>query len=89
MNTTANSIGVKWSSPASLGGIRFYFVLARKTYSNSESISELGAGNTTASVIKDLEGLREYEIAVVAVSGDGTPFKSADVEVMTSEGGEK
>lgn len=88
MNKTASSIGVKWSSPASLGGI-FYFVLARKTYSNSESISELGAGNTTASVIKDLEGLREYEIAVVAVSGDGIPFKSADVVVMTSEGGEK
>lgn len=89
MNKTANSIGVKWNSPASLGGIRFYFVLARKTYSNSESISELGAGNSIASVIKDLEGSREYEIAVVAVSGDGTPFKSADVVVTTNEGGEK
>jgi len=86
VNKTANSIGVKWNSPASLGGIRFYFVLARKTYSNSESISELGAGNSIASVIKDLEGSREYEIAVVAVSGDGTPFKSADVVVTTNEG---
>ena len=89
VNETESSIAVSWSSPASLGGIRFYFALARKTNSSSESISEKEAENATSLEIKELEGFREYKVAVVAVSGDGTPFKSADVLAMTSEGGEK
>ena len=47
------------------------------------------AENVTASEITDLEEFREYEVAVVAVNGDGTPFKSAEVLVTTDEGGKK
>lgn len=91
VNKTASSIAVSWSSPASLlnGGIRFYFALARKINSSSESISEMAAGNVTALEIRDLEGSSEYEVAVVAVNVDGTPFESAEVVANTDEGGEK
>ena len=90
-NKTARSIGVSWSSPASLlyGGIQFYFALARKINSSSESVSEIVAGNVTALEIKDLEGFTEYKVSVVAVNVDGTPFESEEVLVKTSEGGEK
>ena len=47
------------------------------------------AGNVTALEIKNLEGFREYRVAVVAVNVDGTPFQSAEVFVNTDEGGEK
>lgn len=91
INKTASSIRVSWSSPDSLlnGGIRFYFALARKINSSSESVSETVAGNVTALEIKDLEGLREYKVAVVAVDVDGTPFQSVEVLVNTDEGGER
>lgn len=91
INKTASSIRVSWSSPDSLlnGGIGFYFALARKINSSSESVSETVAGNVTALEIKDLEGLREYKVAVVAVDVDGTPFQSAEVLVNTDEGGER
>ena len=91
VSKTATGIGISWSSPTSLliGGIRFYVALARKTNSSSEPIGEIVAENVTAAEIKDLEGFREYKVAVVAVNGDGTPFKSAEVLVTTDEGGEK
>ena len=91
VSKTATSIGISWSSPIILlnGGIRFYVALARKTNSSSEPVGEIMAQNVTASEIKDLEGFREYKVAVVAVNGDGTPFKSAEVLVTTDEGGEK
>lgn len=47
------------------------------------------AGNVTALEIKDLEGLIEYKVAVVAVDVDGTPFQSVEVLVNTDEGGER
>ena len=89
VNKTASSIGVSWSNPASVlnGGIRFYFALARKINSSSESVSEIVAGNVTALEFKDLETFREYIVAVVAVNVDGTPFESAEVSVNTDEGG--
>jgi len=86
---TAESIGVSWSSPTSLaGGVRFYVALARKIKSSNEPIGEILAGNITASVIVDLDEHTEYNVSVVAVGGDGMPFKSAEVLVMTDEGGE-
>ena len=39
-------------------------------------------------MITDLDGYTEYNVSGVAVDGDGMPFKSADVVVMTDEGGE-
>ena len=46
------------------------------------------AGNVTASQITELDEYTEYKVSVVAVDGNGMPFKSAEVSVMTDEGGE-
>ena len=90
VNKTDKSIAVIWSNPINLlsGGISFYVVLARKTNSSSELTGEIVAANTTASKITGLDGYTEYNVGVVAVDDDGTPFKSADVSAMTEEGGE-
>ena len=90
VNQTSRSIGISWSSPTSLinGGIRFYVVLAGKINSSSESFGEILAGNVTASEITELDEYTEYKVTVVAVDGYGMPYKSAEVLVMTDEGGE-
>lgn len=79
-----------WSNPGNLlsGGIRFYVARARKTNSSSVATGEVVAGNTTASEITGLDPYTEYDVGVVAVDGDGIPFKAADVLVKTDEGGE-
>jgi len=46
------------------------------------------AGIVTASEITELDGYTEYNISVVAVDSNGMAFKSAEVLVMTDEGGE-
>ncbi len=68
-------------------GIRFYVVLARKTNSSSVSTGEIVAENTTTSQITGLDEYTEYKVGVVAVNGNGIPFKSEDVLIMTDEGG--
>ena len=89
VSKTAKAIGISWSSPASLlnGGIRFYVALAREINSSSGPIGEILAENMT-SEIENLDEYTEYKVTVVAVDSDGLPFKSADVLVMTDEGGE-
>ncbi|XP_078352104.1 MAM and LDL-receptor class A domain-containing protein 2-like [Oculina patagonica] len=88
VNKTAKSIGIIWSNPSNLlsGGIRFYVVLARKTNSSSVSTGEIVAENTTTSQITGLDEYTEYTVGVVAVNGNGIPFKSEDVLIMTDEG---
>ena len=90
VSRTARSIGISWSSPTSLlnGEIRFYVALARKINSSSKSIGEILAGNATASQITKLNEYTEYKVSVIAVNGNGKPFKSAEVSAMTDEGGE-
>ena len=46
------------------------------------------AENITAAEITELDEYTEYSVSVVAVGDDGMPFKSAEVLVMTDEGGE-
>ena len=86
VSRTARSIGISWSSPNSLlnGGIRFYVALARKINSSSEIL----AGNVTTLEITELDQYTEYKVSAIAVNGNGMPFKSAEVSVMTDEGGE-
>ena len=85
-----NSIGIIWNHPNKLlsGDIRLYVALARKTNSSSETTGDIVAEHTTAGEITGLNGYTEYVVGVVAVDGDGTPFKSEYVLVMTDEGGE-
>jgi len=90
VSKTEKSIRIGWSSPTSLlnSGIRFYVALAKKANSSSEPVGELAAGNVTVSEITELVGYSEYNVSVVAVDSNGMPFKSAEVLVMTDEGGE-
>ena len=90
VSKTAKSVVIFWSYSPNLfsGGISFYVALARKTNSSSESTGEIVAKNTTASVISQLHARTEYNVAVVAVNGHGTPFRSRHVLVITHEGGE-
>ena len=69
-------------------GIPFYVALARKINSTSESTGQIVAGNVTASQITEMDEYTEYKVSVVAVDSNGMPFKSAEVLVMTDEGGE-
>ena len=90
VNKTARSIGISWNSPASVlnSGIRFYVALARKINSTSESTGQIVVGNVTASQITELDEYTEYNVSVVAVDNNGMLFNSAEVSVMTDEGGE-
>ena len=90
VSKTAKGIGISWSSPVSLlsGGVCFYVAFATKINSSSGPIGEILAENITTSEIENLNEYTEYKVIVVAVDGDGMPFKSADVLVMTDEGGE-
>ena len=90
VNRTTKSIGIIWSNLTNQlnGGVRFYVALVRKTNGSQIFPVEIVPGNTTALAITGLDGYTEYNIGVVAVNGDGTPFKSADVLAMTDEGGE-
>lgn len=90
VNKTDKSIEITWSQPSNLfdGEIRFYVVLARKVNSSSEPPGKIVDENTTLSEITGLNGYTEYLVGVIAVDGDGIPFKSEDVSVMTNEGGE-
>ncbi|KAL9953497.1 hypothetical protein ACROYT_G040920 [Oculina patagonica] len=87
-NRTTNSIGISWSTPTNLlnSGVRFYVPLARKAGNSSVSTGKMVPANTTTSEITGLEACTEYNVSVVFVSGNGTPFTSADVLAMTDEG---
>ena len=89
LNKTAKSIRISWNSPTTLlnSGIRFYIALAKKTDSN-ETDGEMVAENGTSLQITELDEYTEYKVSVVAVDSNGMPFKSAEVSVMTNEGGE-
>ncbi len=91
VNKTAKSVRIIWSHPSDLlsgGIIRFYVALARETNGRSETAGEIVAKNKTASEITGLGAYTQYNVGVVAVDGDGIPFRSADFLVMTDEGGE-
>lgn len=89
VNKTAKSIRISWNSPASLlsSGIHFYVALAKKT-DRSGPDGEIVAENATSSQITELDEYTEYKVTVVAVDGNRMPFKSAEVLVLTDEGGE-
>ena len=68
--------------------MRFYVALARKTNGSEVLAVKIVPKNTTALEITGLDVYTEYNIGIVAVTGDGTPLKSATILAMTDEGGE-
>lgn len=78
-----------WSHPTNLlnSKVRFYIALARKLGGNSVSAGEMALANETTSKIMYLEAYTEYNVCGVVVDVNGTLLKSANVLVMTNEGG--
>ena len=70
------------------GGVRQYVVLYRKPNSSLPD-GQIVSSNTTFLQITGLEVYTEYSIRAVAISGEGVPFRGADVLAMTDEGGKQ
>ena len=84
------SLEVRWTDVADQfnGGVRQYIILVRKTKDSELTGKIMPSSNTTSSQITGLDVDAEYNVSVIVVSGDGTPFKSANVLATTDEGGE-
>lgn len=89
-NRTSTSLALQWRNLAHQlnGGVRFYVALISKTNSSVRvPTKKLVSPNATSTQITSLDPYTEYNLTVVGVSGDGTPFKSANVLAITDEGG--
>ena len=84
------SLEVRWADVADQlnGGVRQYIILIRKTSDSELTGKIMPSSNTTSSQITGLDADAEYNVSVIVVSGDGMPFKSANVLATTDEGGE-
>lgn len=90
MNRTSTSFALGWRDLANQlsGGVRFYIAIVRKANGSLTSRKLLNP-NATSTVMTGLSTYTEYNISVLAISGDGRPFKSENILIMTDEGGEK
>ena len=90
MNRTSTSFTLGWRDLANQlsGGVRFYIAIVRKANGSLTSRKLLNS-NATSTVMTGLGTYTEYNISVLAISGDGRPFKSENILAMTDEGGEK
>ena len=70
-----------------IGGVRFFVVIAKSSYS-SVPVKDLFSANTTSVQITELDPSTEYNVTVVAIDGRGSPFKTAALLARTDEGGE-
>ena len=68
-------------------GARFYLVILNKTDRNVP-LRKLLYPNSTSTQMTGLMPYTEYNISVIAISGNGTPYQSEDLLVRTDEGGE-
>ncbi|XP_022786238.1 uncharacterized protein LOC111326491 isoform X2 [Stylophora pistillata] len=88
-NKTTTSIRIMWNNPVNLfnSGESFYVAIAERVMNvSSVSNGKLLPGNTTSSEITNLEIYTEYNIYVIIVDSNGSPFKSGVVVTMTDEG---
>ena len=69
------------------GGIRFFVVTAKGSY-GSVPVEKLFSPNITSAKIRELDPYTEYNVSVVAIDGNGSPFQSTFLQARTDEGGE-
>ena len=69
------------------GGVRFFVVIAKSSYS-SVPVKKLFSADITSVQITELDPSTEYNVSVVAIDGHGSPFISTALQARTDEGGE-
>ena len=87
-NKTSNSLQLRWMdiNHRLNGGIRFFVVMAKSRY-GSVPVRKLFSPNITSVMIKELDPYTEYNVRVVAIDGNGSPFQSTFLQARTDEGG--
>ena len=69
------------------GGVRFFVVAAKNSYS-SVPIRKLFSPNITSAEITGLDPYTVYNVSVVVIDGNGSPFKSTVLQARTDKEGE-
>ena len=69
------------------GGVRFFVVIAKSSYS-SVPAKKLFSHNITSAQITGLDPFTVYNVSVVAIDGNGSPFNSSVLQARTDESGE-
>ena len=89
VNKSCNSLHLQWMDVKYWlnGGVRFFFVAAKNSYS-SVPIRKLFSPNITSAEITGLDPYTVYNVSVVVIDGNGSPFKSTVLYTRTDESGE-
>ena len=69
------------------GGVHFFVVIAKSSYS-SVPVRKLVSPNITSAEIAELDSYTVYNVSVVAIDNNGSPFQSAVIQAKTDEWGE-
>ena len=69
------------------GGARLFVVIAKSSYS-SVPIRKLFSPNITSTEITGLDPYTVYNVSVVVIDGNGSPFKSTVLQARTDKEGE-
>ncbi|XP_068681521.1 MAM and LDL-receptor class A domain-containing protein 2-like isoform X3 [Montipora foliosa] len=86
-NRTSKSLQFRWMDINNRlnADVRFYVVIAESSH-NSVPVRKLFSPNITSIQITDLAPYTEYNVSVVAIDADGSPFVSEFLLAMTDEG---
>ena len=68
------------------GGARFFVVIAKSSYS-SVPVRKIFPPNITSAEITGLDPYTVYNVSVVAIDGNGSPFNSSVLQARTDESG--
>ncbi|XP_044181061.1 MAM and LDL-receptor class A domain-containing protein 1-like isoform X3 [Acropora millepora] len=87
-NKTSNSLQLQWMdiNHRLNGGARFFVVIAKSSYS-SVPVRKIFPPNITSAEITGLDPYTVYNVSVVAIDGNGSPFNSSVLQARTDESG--
>ena len=88
-NKTSNSLQLQWMdiNHRLIGGARFFVVIAKSSYS-SVPVRKIFSPSITSAEITGLDPYTVYNVNVVAIDGNGSPFNSSVLQARTDESGE-
>ncbi|XP_068684172.1 MAM and fibronectin type III domain-containing protein 1-like [Montipora foliosa] len=86
-NRTSNSLQLRWMdiNDRLNADVRFFVVIAKSSH-NIAPVRKLFSPNITSVQITDLAPYTEYNVSVVAIDTNGSPFESEFLLAMTDEG---
>ncbi|XP_074632031.1 MAM and fibronectin type III domain-containing protein 1-like isoform X2 [Acropora palmata] len=87
-NETSDSLKLQWVNINHRlnGGARFFVVIAKSSYS-SVPVRKLFSPNITSAEITGLDPYTVYNVSVVVIDGNGSPFKSTLLQARTDKEG--